>query len=387
MGSMRLTRLTLTNFRNYRHLDLPLEPGPTLFYGGNAQGKSNLLEAIYLLAVARSHRATADRELVHWQAAQEEGYALLNAEAERRDGRLTLRMGLQCVRPSDGPGDVYVHKRIRVNGVTCLASQLVGQLNAVLFSVGDIAMVQGGPSMRRRYLDVLLSQVEGSYMRAIQQYQRALTQRNHLLRTLREGRANPDELLFWDETLSRQGGIILERRHRALGQLGQLAAQVFHRLTGSAEALELSYVCTVASDLNGDATTLAEAMCQALTRNRVRETALGMTVVGPHRDDLQCTLGGVDMALYASRGQARAVALTLRLAEARFLEERRGEQPVLLLDDVLSELDPQRRHLVLAAIAGHEQVLVTATDVALFEQESLAGVHRFRVAQGAVTPE
>lgn len=385
-AGMRLTRLTLTNFRNYRHLDLPLAPGLSLFYGGNAQGKTNLLEATYLLAVARSHRATADRELVHWQAAQEEGYALLNAEAERRDGRLTLRMGLQCVRPA-GSGDVYIHKRIRVNGVPCLASELVGQLNAVLFSAEDIAMIHGAPSLRRRYLDVLLSQADGAYLRALQQYQRALTQRNHLLRALREGRAHSEELLFWDQTLSREGGVILERRQQALEHLGPLAAQVFHHLTGASEALELSYLCTVSSDLNGDATTLAEAMRQALARSRDRETALGMTVVGPHRDDLRCTLGGVDMAVYASRGQARAVALTLRLAESRFLEERRGEQPVLLLDDVLSELDPQRRRLVLAAIAGHEQVLVTATDVALFEQEALAGVHRFRVAQGTVTPE
>ncbi|MBI2872749.1 MAG: DNA replication/repair protein RecF [Chloroflexi bacterium] len=384
---MHLLHLSLEGYRNYRHLELDIPPGLVVLHGPNGQGKSNLLEAVYLLAIARSQRAATERELVHWEATQEEGYAILDARVERRAGPLHIRMGLHCspVRGEDAEG-VNVQKEVRINGVPRRTWELVGQLNAVLFSAEDIELVHGPPSGRRRYLDVLLSQVDRAYLRALQRYQRVVTQRNHLLRALREGAGNRDELTAWDASLCREGAIILERRLLALSRLAPMVQELHAHLMGEGGLLEMRYQpsATLEEESSGS---LGEALERGLAACRQRETVLAMTLVGPHRDDLSLTAGGVDLSRYASRGHARLAALALRLAEARFLQERSGEEPVILLDDVLSELDPRRRELVLEMVSGHEQVLVTATDLAPLTPAALARAHRFRVEGGTVMAE
>ena len=388
---MLLSRLTLTNFRNYRSLDLELPPGLVVLQGGNGQGKSNLLEAMYLLAIARSHRATNDRELVHWQAAQEEGFALLAAEIQRKADQVSLRVALRCARrgeatQEDPQGGLYVQKQIRVNGTPRLASALVGHLTATLFTAEDINLVQGSPALRRRYLDVLLSQVDRHYLRSLQRYQHVLAQRNSLLRLLREGRARPDELEFWTQELCQEGARILQRRLQAIQRLGTFAREAYASLTGAGQGLELSYQGTVQHPLEANSEAILQAFHRALEEARQREMALGMTVVGPHRDDLRLWEDGVDLSFYVSRGQARAVALALRLAEGRYLQEQRGEEPVLLLDDVLSELDSQRRRRVLEYVLSSQQVLVTTTDLAPFDDATLAQATCFHVMNGTVVP-
>ena len=351
---MQVTKLSLTNFRSYRQLDLPLGPGLTTVVGDNAEGKSNLLEALYLLAIGKSYRAQTERDLVSWEAADAGGYAIAAATLAGSEGLVELRVGLGLRRRAGS-----LETRVRVNGLPKRASDLVGVMSAVLFSAEDIDLVFGSPSGRRRYLDILLSQISRRYVQALSRYQRVLSQRNALLKAMREGRANEDELGFWDESLSAEGAIVLAERWASTDRLVGLVGEAFDRLYGGG-SLSVEYVATSPRPQDGEH---AQAMAKALRASRRRERALGMTLVGPHRDDLRLLLGGVEIARHASRGrQARLAALALRLAEGRLLAERRGDPPLLLLDDVLSELDEPRRTLVLEEARAYPQAIVTSAD-------------------------
>jgi DNA replication and repair protein RecF len=372
---VHLVALSLNAIRSYPALVLDLGPGLTVVCGENGQGKSNLLEACYLLALGRSYRASSDRDLIAWQAVSTGTAALIAARIERAGGPLEARVGLEAA------GEANVTKRVRLNGVAKRTVDLVGALAAVLFSADDLALVAGPPAGRRRYLDVLLAQASPAYVRALQHYQRVLTQRNALLRGLREGRARVDELAFWDGALAADAAVLLDARHRAMERLAPLAAEAYGRLAGDGRSFSLSYATTV--PYAGEVPTAADATV-ALEAAHGQERARGMTVVGPHRDDLHLALDGVEMARHASRGQQRLAALALRLAEGRWLAERRGEQPVVLLDDVLSELDPRRRAQVLEEVAGADQVIVTTADLALVPQEALAAARVLRVVDGSL---
>ncbi|MDE2838588.1 MAG: DNA replication and repair protein RecF [Chloroflexota bacterium] len=374
---MQLTNLTLTNFRSYRQLDLALEPGLTVISGENGQGKSNLLEAVYLLAIGKSYRAVAERDVVSWPAAEAGAYAIVAATFEGPHGPLELRVGLDC---RDGTGIV---KHVRVNGAPKRASDLVGMMGAALFAAEDIDLVFGAPRGRRRYLDVLLAQVSRSYVRTLSRYQRVLAQRNTLLRALRERRAHEQEMAFWDDALVKEGAALLEERWSSMGSLGQHAAAAFERLS-SQDTLSVAYVGTAEGPEDGDA---AGALREALRASRDQERARGMTLVGPHRDDLRLLLNGVEAPRHASRGQARLAALALRLGEARLLAERRGDPPVLLLDDALSELDERRRILVLEEACCYPQAIVTTADPNVLPEAFLHRAHRMRTHGGEVLKE
>ena len=375
---MQLAALTLTNFRSYRQLDLDLSPGLTVVAGENAEGKSNLLEAIHLLAIGKSHRAAAERDLVSWQAADEGGYAMLAASLEGRGGPLELRVALDC--GGEGGGIV---KRVRVNGLPKRALDLVGLMSAALFSADDVDLVFGPPSGRRRYLDILLAQASRRYAQALARYQRTLAQRNALLRAMREGRAGEDELANWDESLAAEGAVTLAERWARVPELGGHAAAAFERLSGGG-ALAADYASTAEPSADEDA---EAAIRRALAASRRQERAQGMTVVGPHRDDLRLTLDGVTASRHASRGQARLAALALRLAEARLLAERKGEPPLLLLDDALSELDERRRSLVLEEVVRYPQAIVTTADLDAVPRAFRERARVLRVSKGRIEPE
>ena len=349
---MQLTNLTLTNFRSYRQLDLALGPGLTVVSGENGQGKSNLLEAVYLLAIGKSYRAVTERDLVSWQAAEAGGYAIVAAALDGPRGPLELRVGLDC---REGNATA---KQVRVNGAPKRTSDLVGTMGAVLFAAEDIELVSGPPSGRRRYLDVLLAQVSRRYVQTLSRYHRVLAQRNTLLRAMREGRAEEAELAFWDDALVKEGAAVLGERWSSMAALAAFIASAFERLSPQ-DALSIAYAGTAAEPEDGDG---QRALWEALRASRDRERARGMTVVGPHRDDLRLLLNGVEAARHASRGQARLAALAMRLGEARLLAERRGDQPLLLLDDALSELDERRRRLVLEEACCYPQTIVTTAD-------------------------
>ncbi len=385
---MYVSRLSLNNFRNFVELGLDLPTGIVVFHGRNAQGKTTLLEAIYLLAIARAFRAQNEREVINFQTGNEGGDALVGGTIQKRDQRVQVYVGYQSVR-SGTEGEPRrlarsVHKQIRVNRVRRTAAEMVGTLNAVLFSADDIQLVYGHPADRRRYLDVLISQADSVYLRTLQRYQRVVQQRNQLLRLLPDGRAQPDELVFWNQELAREGAWITWRRNEAARALSRSCSEHHEDLVGSEQEMVMEYRPSVPPSDTVEGT--EEQFHQALAASSQRERAVSNTQVGPHRDDFDLLLDGVDMGTFASRGQARTLALTLRLAEATYLASARGDGPVVLLDDILSELDSSRQRRVLETATRYDQTLITTTEAEHVGRHLGTGPAYMQVVEGKVYP-
>ena len=408
---MRLSRLRLSNFRNLAEVELEVPPGVSVYFGQNAQGKTALVEAVYLLAIARSFRAENERELVNFDAAREGGQALVDGlvEDEGPEGRVhphpnpppqgggnvgegegalvrhRVIIGYRASPSAAASGPGYrVHKEIRVDRMRRTAGSLVGLVHAVLFSVQDIGLVQGPPSARRRFLDILISQADPLNLQGLQRYQKVLQQRNRLLRLRREGRARPDEMEFWDDELVREGAWLTWRRHEVMNILTPACVRHHRDLGGEGETLELRYRPSV--PLAADASGMPESYREALWTVTGRERTTAATAAGPHRDDFDIIVNGVDMGAFASRGQARTLALSLRLAEAETLSAVRGARPLLLLDDALSEMDAARRRRVLEKTADYPQVMITTTDVEQVSGFFGPSATYFRVDGGRITP-
>jgi DNA replication and repair protein RecF len=390
---MHVFNLSLRDFRNYDRLDLQLEPGTTLFYGPNAAGKTTILEALFYLATTRSPRAGADRELVRWDAAGDIGvapFARLLCEVRRADGKVRLEVVVQRRIEENGQLASTSVKTVRVDRKAVRALDLVGNLRVVLFTPADLALVTGAPSERRRYLDVTLSQLDGRYVRTLSHYQKVVQQRNSLLRSWREGRrpvrgAN-DELAFWDRELALSGAYVLRERLAAVAELNGLAGPIFCQVTAGTHPLVATYQSSVAG-LTGtpDDRTIEQAFLAQLLRMRDDEIGRGQTLIGPHRDDLELTMNGVSVGTYGSRGQQRSATLALKLGEAELMRARTGEAPVLLLDDLLSELDAERRAHLLTVIAREDQqTLLTATGMEDFDAAFLARAKKMRVEGGRI---
>lgn len=386
---MYLRRLQLTNFRNYHSLDLPAPSGNLVFIGDNAQGKSNLLEAVYLLATARPVRTSTDAELIGWQAeAEPQPVARALASVERRAGPLQVEAIIAGPQPGELHRASRAGKRLRVNGIARRGADFVGLLRAVLFTADDLSIITGSPSERRRFLDSMLSQLDRRYYAANQRYARILQQRNAALKRIRENQAGLDELIFWDDSLVKEGATMVEARLRACATLAPVAADYHRELSGEAgESLELEYQPRLAEGETlapAGLDAVSGALSAAIQMSRRRELAAGMSLVGPHRDELLFRIGGVSAAAFGSRAQVRTAALALRLAEARLFQQDLGDPPVLLLDDIISELDESRRRSVLASIADFDQVWFTATDAAAFGPAFLQAATVFRVVRGSL---
>ncbi len=394
---VQLRYLSLTNFRNYTRLELDFPERLVVFQGANAQGKTNLLEAIHLLATGRSPRAVAERELISWLALESPlPYARLEAEIGEDRQRQKLELVLELA-PNGGGNGPRVRKQVRINGVPKRGIDLVGHLRVVLFLPEDISLIAGAPGERRRYLDIALCQISQSYCRALSEYNKTLSQRNALLKQLREEGGDAGQLTFWDERLVEFGGAILQRRADAIASLSAIAALRHRDLTGGAESLSLRYLPSPEIELNArgliavrpDLDSASLTKCQAalterLARLRNREIAAGTSLVGPHRDDLLFIADDRDLRTYGSRGQQRTAALALKLAEIQLMREVTGDDPVLLLDDVMSELDSMRRHTLLDALAGVPQALVTTTDWNDFTPELLGPARKMTVCGGRI---
>ncbi|HOG45522.1 MAG TPA: DNA replication/repair protein RecF [Anaerolineae bacterium] len=388
---MYLKHLSLANYRNYVRLEQELPERTILVQGDNAQGKTNLLEAIYYLATTRSPIVGSDRHLVNWGVAGEPlPFARVVGDVARTGE--SERIEITLVREGQAEGRLV--RRLRVNGVEKRAVDLLGRLNVVLFLPQDIDLVCGAPALRRRYLDVTLCQVDRLYTRHLQRYNRVLLQRNSLLRRLRERHDDPAQLSYWDEQLARWGALVAARRRQAVKRLETAAATIQPELTGGTEQLALRYEAAIPLPEAADAPAgpgpddappaLVDAALAALRRARPRDLGAGVTTVGPHRDELRFLVGGVDIGLLGSRGQQRTVALALKLAEVRFMEGETGESPVLLLDDVMSELDRARGQYLLRTVDAARQVIITASDLAMYPHEFLERAVLWRVKQGVI---
>jgi DNA replication and repair protein RecF len=253
-----------------------------------------------------------------------------------------------------------------------------------MFEASDLEIVLGAPSVRRRYLDILISQLDRDYLTALQRYQRVISQRNYLLKAVREGRGDSVELDFWDGELVASGAYLAYRRSETVSVLSGIAAPIHTRLADG-ESLDAAYGPSGGIALDGSEAGARRSLAGMLEERRPRDIGQGFTSGGPHRDDMRLTLDGLEAGLYASRGQSRTVALAMKLAEAAYLRDQRGEEPVLLLDDVLSELDERRRLQVLEAVAGYEQSFITTSDPGQIDDSFLERMTRFVVSDGTVT--
>ena len=432
---MIIKRIELRNFRNYVSLNIDTEPGINVFYGDNAQGKTNILEAIYLCACARSHRTAKDSELIYHggqdqpdqpdqlnhpdqtnqtnqpasletgEPQLDDGFATLDPFDDQYDIKLTFINRDQCeetieLRYLDAiAGDPQRSRAIRQvlhNGVKLdKISDLMGLFHAVIFAPEDLMLVKEGPATRRRYLDLLISQIRPTYFIRLQQYAKYLQQRNKLLKDFREKslrsktKPNDDDLLqmdVWNQALAQQGAGLIEQRLRFTDQIAELAGKAQNRISSGKEKLIVKYrtVAGIKPDMSYQE--IYDVYYGKLKNMVYDDIEKGTTGSGPHRDDLELSLDGDGMKSFASQGQQRSAVLALKLAELSILRQETGEMPVLLLDDVMSELDGNRRASLLDNI--HDaQVFVTCTDAQQvvreirreqqFNETSLENLNRF----------
>ena len=372
---MQITELTLRSYRSYETLHLAFDPGVQIFLGANAQGKTNIIEALYYAAFGRSHRTSSDAELIRVGA---DG-AHIGLSFRRHD--VPTNLSFTFARGA--------RRRITYAGESLRQRDLVGLLPMVLFSPEDLFLVKGAPALRRRYLDAELSQASPAYYGELLRYTRILKQRNAVLKDIRERLAAPDDLSPWDAQLARSAAYIVTRRIAAVAQLGALSARV-QAVLAAGEELALAYEIAGAGAEDFAEDDMTESLHlwynKMLCEGRARDIARAATGVGPHLDDLVLRVGGMSLRSYGSQGQQRTGALALKLAELFYLQENIGEAPILLLDDVMSELDADRRRALLDFIRHeHIQTFITATDAAYFPAERM-GTYRY-VEAGTVRDE
>jgi DNA replication and repair protein RecF len=377
-----LEKLELTDFRNYRTFERQFERNRVIFLGDNAQGKTNLLEAIATLAAASSPFTHREADLVRWGESQ----AIVRGVVRRESGSV----GIDLLFRTAG------RRAVKINGLhQKRIADLLGTVSAVVFSRDDLDLVSGAPALRRDFADRLLLQIMPVYHEEMQRYQRIVTQRNHALKSISEGREPREALEVWNPPLIRLGASLHRRRQEVVADLAPLAADWHTRIAGGTERISIRYeptsvLATMAADIEVEprsaVATWEDALVAALDLARQRELSRGQTLVGPHRDDLGILLDEREAKGFSSTGQKRTVALALKLAELAVIRQRTGEAPLLLLDDVLAELDVSRQNRLLEAIGGDTQTFVTSTHLSDFSADWIASAEIFSVEAGALRP-
>ena len=399
---MFLKHLSLTNFRNFTRLDVDIPRRVVVLVGDNAQGKTSLLEAIYFLAAFTSFQTHADRQIVNFFEAKKNELTVtrLVAEYQRSKSRHRLEARL-ILEPMGVLNSQRLRKEILLDGVKKPVNEVIGHFNAVIFLPQMSQIIEGAPEDRRRYLNLALAQSTPAYARLLSEYNQALTQRNALLKLLGERNGNGDQLEVWDEALTRLGAQIILWRIEAIQQIESLASRVHHELTRGSEILRLSYepafdplpkpngqlglkMDTVVDRSRLELNEIRDGFRARLRELRAEEISRGMTTIGPHRDELRFLANDIDLGNYGSRGQVRTTLLALKLAEVNWMKDRTGEWPVILLDEVMAELDLQRRADLLKYIGESEQVLFTTTDLNLFAPGFVEKAEVWKVSGGKV---
>ena len=399
---MYLKHLSLTNFRSLTRLDMELPRRVVLLVGSNAQGKTSVLEAIYFLAAFTSLQTHVDRQIVNFHEAKNP-LAVTRLVADYQRNKTKQRIEARLILEPSGVNGQRLRKEILQNGVKKQVSDVMGNFNAVIFVPQMSQIIEGGPDERRRYLNLALAQTVATYARLLSDYHQALTQRNALLKTLGERGGNSDQLQVWDEALVRLGAQIILHRIQAVQEIERFASRIHHELTRGTEVLRLAYEPSydplpkpemqlgLKLDTPIDRSGLKlgeiqEGFLARLKSLRNEEIARGVTTIGPHRDDLRFIINRADVSDYGSRGQMRTTLLALKLAEVEWMQERTGEWPVILLDEVMAELDIHRRADLLKYVGKSEQVLFTTTDLSLFTPEFVEQAEIWDVSGGVVTP-
>jgi len=397
---MYLNRLSLTNFRSLSRLDIEIPREGAVLVGSNAQGKTSILEAIYFLAAFTSFQTHVDRQMVNFHEAKNP-LAVTRLVADYQRGRSKHRLEARLILEPSGVNGQRLRKEVLLDGVKRQVSDAIGHFNAVIFVPQMSQIIEGGPDERRRYLNLALAQAVPAYARVLSEYNQALSQRNALLKALNERTGDAGQLQVWDEALAKFGAQIILWRIEAVQQIERLASRVHHELTRGTEVLRLAYepaydplpqpngqlglkLDTAIDRSSLDLNDIQNGFREKLAALRNEEIARGVTTIGPHRDDLRFIANKIDLGDYGSRGQIRTALLALKLAEVEWMKDRTGEWPVILLDEVMAELDLQRRADLLKYIGQSEQILFTTTDLNLFDSDFVQKVEIWDVLSGAV---
>jgi DNA replication and repair protein RecF len=397
---MYIKHLSLTNFRNFARLDLDVPRRAVLLVGSNAQGKTSLLEALFFIATFTSFQTHTDRQLINFHAARE-SLAVARLVADYQRGGRSHRIEVRVIQEAVGPLGQRARKEILLDGVKRTASEVIGHFSAVLFIPQLAQILEGGPEDRRRYLNLALAQAIPGYAKTLSDYHAALTQRNALLKQLNERGGDAAQLEYWDKSLVDTGGQLILWRIQAIQELERFAARTHLRLTRGKEVLRLAYdpafdplpkpigqfalrLDTPVDRSALDLEAIKRGFAEALKKLRAEEINRGVTTIGPHRDEMRFLANSVDLGDYGSRGQVRTTVLALKLAEVAWMKQRTGEWPVILLDEVMAELDAERRADLLAALEETEQALLTTTDLNLFTPEFAEKSTLWRVQDGKV---
>ncbi len=360
---MKINSLKLKNFRNYDLLNLEFDDATNIFYGDNAQGKTNILEAVYLCGTTKSHRGTKDRDLIEF--GKDESHLEINVD--KRGINYQIDMHLK----KNSPKGIAINKMpIRK------ASELFGIVNIVFFSPEDLNIIKNGPAERRRFIDLELAQLDKVYLNNLTNYNRIINQRNHLLKEIDFKPGVKETLEIWEMQLVDYGNKIIERRKMFVEEMNEIVSNIHRKLTGDRENLQLIY-----EPSNGDI-----SLEQALRKNRERDMKIKSTSVGPHRDDICFMADNLDIRRFGSQGQQRTAALSLKLSEIELVKRSINDTPILLLDDVLSELDKHRQNYLLDSI-NDIQTLITCTGVDEFVNHRFEVNKVFHVQNGQVEKE
>ena len=364
-SELKVNSLKLKNFRNYDLLNVEFDGSTNIFYGNNAQGKTNILEAVYLSGTTKSHRGSKDRDMIRF--GEDESH--IETVVEKNGISYKIDMHLK----KNSPKGIAINKMpIRK------ASELFGIVNLVFFSPEDLNIIKNGPAERRRFIDLELSQLDKVYLNNLSNYNRIVNQRNRLLKELSFGgkKELSDTLEIWEMQMVQYGERLIARRKEFVAQINEIIAKIHQKLTGGKESLRIIYEPST-GDLPFE---------QALKRYRDRDLRMKSTTVGPHRDDIGFLTGDMDIRRYGSQGQQRTAALSLKLSEIELVRLATHDTPILLLDDVLSELDKHRQNYLLDSI--HDiQTLITCTGVEDFVNHRFSINKVFHVQNGQVTKE
>ena len=343
---MLIEELKLKNFRNYRELTLRPHPGVNLFFGRNGSGKTNLLEAVHYCSLGRSHRISNDANAVK----NGEAFALSSVAIQNALGRREISVRFH---PDEAQKKAILIDRKKI----AKFSELMGCLRCVIFSPEDLGLIKEGPSLRRRYLDMMISQINRGYFIALQQYKAAMEQRNAVIRNIRmNAAADASVLSAFEETMAGPAAVIIRERRRIVSLLSDIAEETYRRISDTDEVFRISYHSSVKEE-----TDIEETVCRILRENREDDIRTGFTSAGPHRDDLSLSMNRNQMKQFASQGQIRTAALSMKLSQMKILRDLSGEEPVLLLDDVMSELDRKRRACLIGEISSF-QTFITCAD-------------------------
>ncbi|MGM8212872.1 DNA replication/repair protein RecF [Virgibacillus sp. W0430] len=370
---MHIDQLKLRNYRNYEKLDLSFDDKINVIIGENAQGKTNLMEAIYVMAFTRSYRTPRDNELIQW----DKDFCKIEGMIHKGDRSFPLEMIFH------DKGKKAKRNRIEQKRL----SAYIGALNIVMFAPEDLALVKGSPQLRRRFIDMELGQIQPAYIYHLGQYQKILKQRNHLLKQLQRQKQQDITMLhILTEQLIEQAVTLLERRFAFLHLLRKWACPIHLQISRQLEQLEIKYKPTIEVSEAANKEKINTAYTKRFQEMQQSEIDRGTTLIGPHRDDLTFLVNGKNVKTFGSQGQQRTTALSVKLAEIELIKNEIGEYPVLLLDDVLSELDDYRQSHLLSTIQGKVQTFVSTTSVDGIYHETLKKAELFHVENGIIVP-